>query len=217
MKLSIHTITSIFLTALTVTTLFSCNKTSENTALLEAIPTVQAFKEDSLPEADITKIVNAGVNAQSAMNFQPWHFTVVTNKELMEDISFKLRKEFAKMSSSNFPAGDDLPPAPKSKRADVGDSPLMIIVSAKDGSDFDAGLAMQAIVAEATVLGYGTKILSSTTIVLNGKEKEEYKNILGIPEDMSAVAVVLIGKPKTDAVSGASSRKSKDEVITFIR
>ena len=141
----------------------SCGKKQEiNLSVIEDIPTVQTFKEDAIPQADIEKIVKAG----------------------------------------------------------MGDSPVAIIVSAKDGSDFDAGLATQIMAVESVLLGYGTKIISSPTIVLNGDEKDSYKEQLGIPDGMSVKGVLLIGKAdlsKADASSGATPRKDKKETVTFVK
>ena len=118
------------------------------------------------------------------------------------------------------------PPAPPAgagkagPKAAVGDSPVAIIISAKDGSEFDAGLAAQLMAVESFARGYGVKIISSPTIALNGANKAEYKKILGIPEDMNAKAVLLIGKydkSNIDAVTGATTRKDKNEVVTFIQ
>ena len=71
----------------------------------------------------------------------------------------------------------------------------------------------------ANVMGYGTKILSSPTIALNGEKKEEYKTLPGIPDDQSAVAVLLIGHAKRGAasVSEATERNPYDDVISTIR
>ena len=72
---------------------------------------------------------------------------------------------------------------------------------------------------EAVLLGYGTKIISSPTIVLNGEDKDEYKAILGIPDGMSVKGVLLVGKPdqaKSDSVSGATPRKDTGEVVSYI-
>ena len=98
--------------------------------------------------------------------------------------------------------------------------PLAIEISCKEGSEFDAGLACQNMSAEAQLLGYGTKIISSPTIALNGEEQEAFRELLGIPDDQSAVAVLLIGKADTssdaDAVSAATTRKDTDEVVTKV-
>ena len=105
-------------------------------------------------------------------------------------------------------------------KAGMGSSPVAIIVSAKDGSEFDAGLATQVMTVESVLLGYGTKIISSPTMVLNGKDKTEYDKLLGIPSGMSVKGIILIGKyeqAKSDAISAASSRKEKNEVVTFVK
>ena len=49
--------------------------------------TTQAFTDDPVDEDDLTKIVEAGVNAPSAMNSQPWHFTVVTNADVLAQMN----------------------------------------------------------------------------------------------------------------------------------
>ena len=105
-------------------------------------------------------------------------------------------------------------------KAGITDAPLAIEISCKEGSEFDAGLACQNMSAEAQLLGYGTKIISSPTIALNGEEQEAFRELLGIPDDQSAVAVLLIGKADTssdaDAVSAATTRKDTDEVVTKV-
>ena len=105
-------------------------------------------------------------------------------------------------------------------KAGITDAPLAIVISCKEGSEFDAGLACQNMSAEAQLLGYGTKIISSPTIALNGEEQEACRELLGIPDDQSAVAVLLIGKADTssdaDAVSAETTRKDADEVVTKV-
>ena len=150
---------------------------------------------------------------------QPWHFSVVTDKDLLNKISKDMASGMKRVSapdSGKMPP----PPAPAGAKAGMGDSPAAIIISAKDGSEFDAGLATQLMTIEAISLGYGTKIISSPTIALNGENQAEYKKALEIPEAMNAKAVILIGKydkSKADAVTGATPRKDKDEVVSFIK
>jgi len=98
-----------------------------------------------------------------------------------------------------------MPDASGAAKAGIADTPLVIIVSCKDGSALDAGLVTQNMSAEAQLLGYGTKIIASPTIALNGEKQTEYRELLGIPDDMSAVCMLLIGKTDAeayDAVSG---------------
>ena len=224
------------LAAFTAIFLVSCKKgdsAGTNLSFIEDIPTIQGFTQDAVAQADLEKIVTAGINSQSAMNGQPWHFSVVTNKDMLNKISGEMASGMKKRPApsdapADKPAGDKLPPAPPAgagagnsgPKAAVGDSPVAIIISAKDGSEFDSGLAAQLMAVETFALGYGAKIISSPTMVLNGENKAEYKKALGIPEDMNAKAVLLIGKydkSNVDAVTGATTRKDKNEVVTFIQ
>jgi nitroreductase len=56
---------------------------------LEAIHTrrsIRKFTGKSIPEELLTKILEAAMYAPSARNTQPWHFVVITNKELLGKI-----------------------------------------------------------------------------------------------------------------------------------
>jgi len=55
--------------------------------LLTSVKTTQAFADEKIPSEDVEAILKAGVNAPSAMNTQPWHFSVVTDKAVLEKIS----------------------------------------------------------------------------------------------------------------------------------
>ena len=48
--------------------------------MLTSVKTTQAFADEKIPSEDVEAILKAGVNAPSAMNTQPWHFSVVTDK-----------------------------------------------------------------------------------------------------------------------------------------
>ena len=66
-------------------------KTVETTKLEDAakvlteVKTTQFFTDEKVNDEDIEKILSAGVNAPSAMNTQPWHFTAVTDEETQKN------------------------------------------------------------------------------------------------------------------------------------
>ncbi|MGQ9622357.1 MAG: hypothetical protein ACUVTO_02755 [Candidatus Caldatribacteriaceae bacterium] len=71
----------------------------------------------------------------------------------------------------------------------------------------------------AMVLEYATKIVSSPVNAIDGEKKEYFYKLLGIPEGMHAVAVLLIGvsEERVDAITGATPRKAPGEVVTYVR
>ena len=106
-------------------------------------------------------------------------------------------------------------------KAGIADAPLAIIVSCAAGSELDAGLATQNMSVAAQLMGYGTKIISSPTMALNGEKQDEYRELLGIPAEYSAVAVLLVGYEDTsvdetvDGYAAATTRNSFDEMVTY--
>jgi len=147
------------------------------------------FASGAIPKADLDQIIKAAVRAPSARNAQPWQFTVVQNLTLAK-----------KMVSQTV------------------DGNVIIVVSASgDGKTngteiLDCALAVQSIYLAAQALGYGSRIYTGPMNDINKNLKAE----LGLPSGHSAVALVRVGKvEKTDAVSGASPRKSVDSVVTY--
>ncbi len=299
--------------------------------LLRTVKTTQYFTDEPVTAEDIEKILEAGVNAPSAMNTQPWHFTAITDGEILEQLAADM--EAAMKNAGGAPGGmpgggpgkpggpgrpggpgksgvpgapeepgkpapegapeDSGKPAPEGAekpelpegaekpelpegaekpelpeppqgaeipegaeppelpqgaeipegadipetatpsgpeesseggpaKAGIADAPLAIVVSCQAGSELDAGLACQNMAAEAQLLGYGTKILTSPTMVLNGQERETYRELLDIPEDQAAAAVLLIGKEdtslseETDGVTGPSVRSAYEDMVTLL-
>ena len=107
-------------------------------------------------------------------------------------------------------------------KAALGDSPVAIIIYKNDATSspdasFDCGLACQNMVIAASALGYGTKIISSPTMTLNGANHDALCEKLGVDPSLTALAVLLIGKPDVDAATSASVRSSMDEKVSFIK
>ena len=127
--------------------------------------------------------------------------------------------------AENAPPADDKAVATQNTsavKAGIADAPLAIVVSCSTGAELNAGLACQNMSVTAQLLGYGSKIISSPTIALNGEKQEEYRAVLGIPEDYTAVAILLIGYEDTtvdqtaDTYSGATERNPMADVVTFV-
>jgi len=84
--------------------------------------------------------------------------------------------------------------------------------------NFDCGLAVQNMYLAAVSLGYGAKVISSPTMTLNGEKHDQLCEQLGVEPSMTAVAVLLVGKPdeSVDGVSGATTRADFDSKVSVI-
>ena len=242
--------------------LAACSQTAatapaDGVAIVKDIATTQYFTEEAVSEADVETIVQAGINAPSAMNGQPWHFSVITDTQVMQRIADGMgggmpmggtppegfegmpenmpegmpenmpqKGEGFPPAGEGFPAGE-MPAMPAGgaggqSKAGITDAPLVIVISCKPGSELDAGLACQNMSVAAQLLGYGSKIISSPTMALNGAEQDTYRELLGIPQEYSAAAILLIGREDTsvdtsvDGYTGATARNPVEDLVTYV-
>jgi nitroreductase len=54
--------------------------------------TTRSYKKEMITEVELNKIIEAGMWAPSGHNRQPWHFTIIENKEIMKKINFDTKK-----------------------------------------------------------------------------------------------------------------------------
>ena len=117
-------------------------------------------------------------------------------------------------------SGGEKPAAPGgsgTKKLSLADATVAIVVSgtANMSTDsFDCGLACDRMSVAAMALGYGVKIASSPAGGINASYQEQ----LGIPDEMEAIAVLLIGvaDASSDSVSSATTRNALDDVVTYV-
>lgn len=201
--------------------------------------TTQAFTADAVPDEDLNAILEAGLSASSAINQQPWYFAVVTDQAVMEEINSSVSSGGAPAEGAEASEGAELPEdatelsegeapegateASASAKAALGDSPVAVIIymdenTASPNASFDCGLACQNMVIAANALGYGTKIVSSPTMALNGENHDALCETLGVDTSLTAVAVLLIGTPdaEVDGATGASERSAIEEKVSFV-
>ena len=206
--------------------------------------TTQAFSAEAVSDADLTLILQAGLAATSAINQQPWFFAVVTDQEVMAQLNGGMGGAPAGMTppagtddgassgapadgssgapadgSSGAPAGG-MPASTGAAKAGMGDSPVAIVIymneaTASPNASFDCGLACQNMVVAANALGYGTKIISSPTMTLNGTQHDALCELLGVDKAYTAVAVLLLGKADVDAATSASVRETIETKVSF--
>ena len=219
----------------------------ETISTIMSAGTTQSFTEEAVSENDLNTILQAGLVATSAINQQPWFFAVVTNQEIMDEIGGSMGfggapagmpaegaeapEGMTPPDSAELPANialpekGEMPASPtggSAAKATLGDSPVAIIIymneaTASPNPSFDCGLACQNMVVAASALGYGTKIISSPTMTLNGDNHDALCEKLGVDPTMSAVAVLLIGKADTDTTASASVRSTMEEKVRFIK
>lgn len=168
--------------------------TSENiaeNAALECIMTrtsIRAYSGREVSDSTVNLLLRAGMAAPTAMNKQPWHFTVITDKELRK----KIAEEF------------------KGARY-LKDAPLAIVVSGNlakaiegEGEEYwvqDCSAASENILLAAHASGLGAVWCGIYPIA---ERVRDIKKLLGMPDNLIPLNIIVIGYPQ-----GESSPKDK--------
>ena len=148
---------------------------------------IRKYKREPLPEEDLRQILEAGRQAPSAANRQPWHFVLVGGEEQKKRLAQACRNQTWMADAAYILVGVGLPQvSEKWYRVDVA-------------------IAMENMVLAAWALGYGTCWIGAFT-------PEEVKQVCGIPAEAEVVACTPIGVP--DASPAARERKAWDEVYS---
>jgi len=167
------------------------------------------FEDTPLTDEQIKTVVDAALISPSAMNLQPWHLTVVTDKAFLEEIdadgvallaAMEDKKRYERIMSR----GGKL----------MYNAPCMIIVT-NDGSKWsaiDSGIVCQSVTLAAHSIGLGSCILGLGAVPLLGPRGGEFKKRLKIPEGHEFAIGILVGTAK----SGAAEHEHDMSKVTYI-
>jgi len=165
---------------------------------------MRRLKTDDVPDDLIWKLVDTAIRAPSGGNVQPWNFIVVRDRAKKEKIGAWYLEAWQKTYG---PAREAMRADPNISRtynsADhlanhIADVPVLIFaVTRKDqmrqGPVAGASIypAVQNLMLAARALGLGT-----TLTTLHMLHEDDVKQLLGIPEDRSTMAMIPVGWPK---------------------
>lgn len=158
---------------------------------------VREYKPDPVSALILRDLISAASWAPSAMNDQPWHFTVVTDAALLDEISQRSKEWMLKEVAAM--------PRPGHFRDLLADplfhifyhAPALVVVSVpadRQWSAEDCALAAQNMMLAALEQNLGSCWVGFAQGWLN---TEEGHALLGLPRQCRVVAPIIVGYPKT--------------------
>jgi nitroreductase len=172
----------------------------------------RAYEPKQIDEVDLRLILDAGKFAPSANNRQPWHFTVIQNKQLIERIVEKCRQLI--LASGNEAMAE------RAKNPDFHSfhrAPTVIVVSGDESNRFangDCANTMQNMALAAHSLGLGSCYVASFLIAFGGPNGESLARELGIPEGYKPFFSLAVGYR---AAADGMPAPRKEGCVNYIR
>lgn len=170
---------------------------------------VRAYTPQPLDEATIRALLDAAVQAPTAMHIEPWAFVVVQERTTLKRISDRAKgswiKEAAHYRDLHRGVDAGLASAFSERFASPDfcvfyDAGTLIAIGARPLGPFvvaDCWLAAQNLMLAACALGLGTCCIGSAVPALNSRDT---KAELGIPSEIEIVAPIIVGVPSEPAV-----------------
>jgi nitroreductase len=166
---------------------------------------VRSYRPDKLDESTIRTLLEAAVQAPTAMHTEPWAFVVVQNTALLARLSQRAKV----LAQEEATKHRDLLKAPGVSAASdhlalltnpdfniFYDAGTLIVICGRPLGTFvtaDCWLAAENLMLAACAMGLGTCCIGFAVPVLNAPD---VKRELGIPADVTAVAPIIVGVPK---------------------
>jgi len=146
---------------------------------------VRRYTYEPVSEETLRNVLEAGRRAPSAMNAQPWHFIVVTEQNLKDQLSKRRWTGFMK------------------------DAAFVVVGCGEKKSRWstvDVAIALQNMVIAAEAQGLGSCWIGDF-------DQIELKEMLGIPDNLRVIALVSFGYPAEKSAPG--NKKNLEEIVHY--
>ncbi len=145
-----------------------------------------------LPEETLQAILTAALESPSARNRQPWHFSVVQDGQLIQDVHDAAADAMGRSGSPRF-ADPDFQM--------FYHAPTVIFIFGEKENPWtpvDCGIAVENIALAAEGLGVGSVILGLPKPAFSGPKADELRKRLQCPEGYDFVIAISLGTAADD-------------------
>lgn len=167
---------------------------------------IRRYIDKKVPKKIIDEIVDSAIYAPSSHNRQPWNFTIITNKGLIDELSEDIKKWYDSFVKIGTPLSfireikksvNEMKKRVKSEKdLFFYHAPVIIIIHASNKQFFpqDCACAAQNMMLAARSLNLGSCWIGFGDIVLNNSRKIRKK--LSIPVSHKIMATIALGYPE---------------------
>lgn len=177
---------------------------------------IREYTDQAIDEQSIRRLISAAILAPSAVNQQPWTFTVVRDQQLLDSVSRDAKAYMIATTAADVASGDRAAHA-QSMLNDPAfqifyHAPALILICASAPGSWiteDCALAAENLMLGAHALGLGSCWIGFAQSYLNtpgGKRQ------LGLPDSWVSVAPIIVGHPR----SSPAAVPRKDPEIRWI-
>lgn len=185
---------------------------NETLTVIKDRRSIRKYKSEQIGDKELETIMEAAIYAFSAMNQQKWHFTVIQNREKIEQLARTARE---KLCNSPIPFLRERAQNPQFNV--FHHAPTVIIITADEQAhfvEFDCGAAAENIALAAQSLGINSCIIGMPNVLFEGENASKLKKELGIAENYKFIISIALGYKDMETPPAPPKKK---ENINYIR
>jgi len=140
----------------------------------------RGYKPEQITQEQLDILLTAAQQAPSASNRQPWHFSVVQNREIVQEVNAEASKILGREGDIFYGA------------------PTVIFLSCDRSTRWglhDCAYAGQNIALAAHAIGLGSVILGLPEAAFTGERKDYFNQLLKFPEGYNFAVAIAVGIP----------------------
>lgn len=147
---------------------------------------VRDYRPEPVDRASVQALLDAAVQAPTAMHREPWVFAVVQDQETLKRISDRAKEALPASLIDRF-AGPTF-------NIFYNAGTLVVIGSREEGQfvTADCWLAAQNLMLAAHAFGFGSCCIG---LALGALNNEDTRREIGLPADVTAIAAIILGRP----------------------
>lgn len=158
---------------------------------------IRGYTEEKLTESEIQTLMDAALASPTACNYQDWHFSFVTNQELLNEFS----ADYLRIMRSGLPAEEAQKKSPDDYNV-FFHAPLVVFIALPQTPksrfpQVDAGIAVENLALSAQGMGLGSVILGRPRDVLQGPNGAQWAQRMKFPDGYVFAIAIAIGHPAT--------------------
>jgi nitroreductase len=197
---------------------------NETLSIIKSRRSIKSFQPEQIKDTELEAILEAGTYAPSASNQQSWHFTVVQNQRLINQLSEAIKKIYAMMPISfiqqmgNEKKAHFLQQIGNNEKVHLfHHAPTIVVISGNKTEMYtteNCSLAAGNMMNAAKSLDVGSCWVSGLPQLIDADPDNQFIKELNLPEGYKPVCVILLGY-KAGVDTKAAERK--ENVVNYVR
>ena len=153
----------------------------------------RAYREEPVPEATLSELVELATLAPTALGLQPWRFSIITNRDVLKRVGEEVRQTCLAMVGQ-VPGLERARPMLENEGYDIFyGAPALVVIQGPCGNHvgfMDCLLATENLILAAHARGLGTCFMG---FLLLARESQEIRRALAVEDGYEIVAPIIVG------------------------